>query len=523
MIQNHPGKTAAAGQASHVDFRFSLLPRRNRKEGFLLMKSLRFAHLLFSTVLSLGLVGCGISGGSAASATADTAAAGTAAGASSDAAWKTLHDAYVYTFPLVIMRATMDKMTNTVTATSTQAPVNQLIHAAGLATAESRSVVTPNVDTVYTQLCLDLRQDAVVMEKPAAGRFFSFEVLDAYTNCVQVLGTGGDGDEARTYLFTGPNFAGAVPAGMTRVALPTSMAWVIGRTLCAGQDDLANVRAIQSKMRAMPLAQYQRGDTAPAQGSYDPARDFVPVEHVLGLSPADYFTLANELLADNPPADADAPLMAELKTISVGPGLSFDPAVLGDPDAAAARWKAMLRDLRAELNADSQQYMSQNGVWSFFGSPIAEFGTAYEYLALVALAGLGANPVSVALYPKTGTDSAGAALTGAKRYVLHFDAGALPPVAEGGFWSVTAYRDADDLLIDNPIDRYCINDRSPFVKNADGSLDLYLQSDPPADPALAPNWLPTGTEGFHLYLRIYLPGKAVLDGSWSAPSINVAA
>ena len=60
------------------------------------------------------------------------------------------------------------------------------------------------------------------------------------------------------------------------------------------------------------------------------------------------------------------------------------------------------------------------------------------------------------------------------------------PVAEGGFWSVTAYRDADDLLIDNPIDRYCINDRSPFVKNADGSLDLYLQSDPPADPGTDP-------------------------------------
>lgn len=88
---------------------------------------------------------------------------------------------------------------------------------------------------------------------------------------------------------------------------------------------------------------------------------------------------------------------------------------------------------------------------------------------MVALVGLGANTVDVAIYPKTAVDETGAALTGEKKHTLHFET--LPPTLEGGFWSVTAYGE-DDFLIDNSIDRYCINDRSDFKLNADGTLIL---------------------------------------------------
>ena len=91
-----------------------------------------------------------------------------------------------------------------------------------------------------------------------------------------------------------------------------------------------------------------------------------------------------------------------------------------------------------------------------------------------AIAGLGANTVGVALYPKTEQDIDGNPLTGEKSYVLHFER--YPQVLEGGFWSVTAYGD-DDFLIDNPIDRYCINDRSGLEVNDDGSVDVILSKD----------------------------------------------
>ena len=112
----------------------------------------------------------------------------------------------------------------------------------------------------------------------------------------------------------------------------------------------------------------------------------------------------------------------------------------------------------------------------------------------------------------------GAALSGRNRYVMHIDAGKMPPFKEKGFWSITAYND-DDFLIDNPIDRYSVSNRTPFEKNEDGSVDIYIQRDEPEGHIS--NWLPVSDEGFHLFLRIYRPEDPVLDGTWAAPSINI--
>ena len=97
--------------------------------------------------------------------------------------------------------------------------------------------------------------------------------------------------------------------------------------------------------------------------------------------------------------------------------------------------------------------------------------------------------------------------------MLHFDS--LPPTLGSGFWSVTAYGE-DDFLIDNPIDRYCINDRSDFKLNADGTLDIVLSKDAPQETS---NWLPVSDGEFHLVMRIYLPDMVALD-AWQPPVIR---
>ena len=84
------------------------------------------------------------------------------------------------------------------------------------------------------------------------------------------------------------------------------------------------------------------------------------------------------------------------------------------------------------------------------------------------------------------------------------------------FWSVTAYGQ-DDFLIDNPIDRYCINDRSVLNRNADGSVDVTLSH---AMPENTENWLPIGETEFHLFLRIYKPDWNALR-SWQPPTVCV--
>ena len=179
--------------------------------------------------------------------------------------------------------------------------------------------------------------------------------------------------------------------------------------------------------------------------------------------------------------------------------------------------KAGLMDVDKSL-ARAASYLVQSGGWLYFGKPIAEFGTAYFYRAVIALVGFGANPVSIAVYPKTDLDARGGRLHGANRYVLHFDQGGLPPVKEFGFWSVTAYDSATNLLIDNPLDRYCINDRSEVTYNEDGSLDILIQQEAPEEDRRS-NWLPVNGDLFHLVMRIYLPDDAVLENAWKTPTV----
>jgi hypothetical protein len=45
--------------------------------------------------------------------------------------------------------------------------------------------------------------------------------------------------------------------------------------------------------------------------------------------------------------------------------------------------------------------------------------------------------------------------------------------------------------VSNPLNRYAFTNSSQLTRNADGSIDFYLQSTEPTDPAQAGNWLPT--------------------------------
>jgi hypothetical protein len=72
------------------------------------------------------------------------------------------------------------------------------------------------------------------------------------------------------------------------------------------------------------------------------------------------------------------------------------------------------------------------------------------------LAGLGANLPEDAVYPTAFADGEGNPLSGANKYVVHFDKGKLPPA--DAFWSITMY-DQDGFQVPNPIDRFAIGDR----------------------------------------------------------------
>jgi hypothetical protein len=127
------------------------------------------------------------------------------------------------------------------------------------------------------------------------------------------------------------------------------------------------------------------------------------------------------------------------------------------------------------------------------------------------------GPINVpqeAMYWWANADSTGRTLEGKQDYIMHFPAGRLPP--NDAFWSLTM-GDAKNHYVPNPIDRYNVGDRSGLVPNADGSVDVYIQNTVPAGHES--NWLPTPTGNFILWLRVYIPGEAILNGSYQVPPV----
>jgi hypothetical protein len=127
------------------------------------------------------------------------------------------------------------------------------------------------------------------------------------------------------------------------------------------------------------------------------------------------------------------------------------------------------------------------------------------------------GPVNVpreAMYWRTNVDGAGHPLSGAHEYLLHFPPGGLPPT--DAFWSLTM-ADAKERFVANPLNRYLVGDRSGLAANADGSVDIHIQTTAPAGHAS--NWLPAPPGTFRLWLRAYMPGAAVLDGTYTVPPV----
>ena len=136
--------------------------------------------------------------------------------------------------------------------------------------------------------------------------------------------------------------------------------------------------------------------------------------------------------------------------------------------------------------------------------------------ALQSAAGFYANDPIEATCLNVSVDSDGKQLSGANRYVIHFDKGAEPKVK--AFWSITMYNLKYNLVA-NLIDRYSVGDRSSMKHDADGGLTIYVQKDSPGADKES-NWLPAPEGLFFLFLRAYLPGDDIVNQTCRPPKIT---
>ncbi len=105
-------------------------------------------------------------------------------------------------------------------------------------------------------------------------------------------------------------------------------------------------------------------------------------------------------------------------------------------------------------------------------------------------------------------------------YTLTSPAGQLP--LANAFWSVTMYDGKTPLLIDNPINRYLVNELTlpDLKKNADGSFTIYMQKDSPG-AVKESNRLPAPDGPIYVVMRIYWPKETALNGSWKPPAVQL--
>ena len=431
-------------------------------------------------------------------------------------------EAFIYGLPIVMNYAVMNEFVLDKNSGQYKAPFNTISNEARVFTYEDTAVVTPNSDTPYSMLWLDLRAEPMVISVPAVEkeRYYSVQLVDGNTYNYGYIGSRATGSDAGNYLVVGPDWKGETPAGINKVFQSTTpFGLTIFRTQLFNAEDMPNVVKVQAGYKAQPLSAFLNQPAAPAA----PAVDFSPAT-TAGIK-ENFYAYLDAALQFVPPSPDTEGIRARLASIGIGPGKSFDLKELSEEHKAAI--------LLAMKDGDSKvdKYLA-NGVKDINGWKVGSvFGDRNFYKgdwlmrAAAAKGGIYGNDGIEAMYPMTRADATGETLDGSKHnYTLTFAAGQLPPV--NAFWSVTMYDGKTQLLIKNPINRYLIN--SPMVpgmtKGADGSLTLHIQKDSPGKE-LEANWLPAPDGPIYLVMRLYWPkseAPSILppgEGTWNPPGI----
>jgi hypothetical protein len=411
----------------------------------------------------------------------------------------TIEEAYTYAYPVydvarVRYHATAGQLAE-------KSALNRLIHRRTLADYKDRWVTTPNNDTLYSSAFLDLSGSPVEIDTPDFGdRYFSIAFMDAFTNNFAIVGRRTTGTKPQRYLIAGPGWHGTVPAGAKLISAPGNWVWVLVRTLVQGPADLDAVHQLQDGVLLRVVNPFQ---TQPLIApKVDDAANFIAV--------------VNQALALNPPPSADQAVLERIARVGIGPGAA-------QPDATVLEaWNAEFPQLKKRLIGlpFAEQPSEVHDGWTYSRSTLGNFGTDYDFRAIVALGGLAALPPAEAIYSGPVSDQTGEPLRSDRRYRFHLPAEGLP---EDAFWSLSAYELTPEgtlFFADNAIHRYAVGDRTAgLVKNADGSLDILIQHDSPTGP-LSANWLPIPSGPMRLTLRVYQPRKILLEGRYRFPIIE---
>jgi len=442
---------------------------------------------------------------------------------------KIAEDGFLYGLPIVMNYAVMNEFCVDKNSGQYKAPFNTVFNETRVFTYKDTAVVTPNADTPYSMIWLDLRAEPMVISVPAVPkeRYYSLQLIDGNTYNYGYIGSRTTGSEAGSYLVVGPGWKGDKPAGIKKVfQSSTPFSLTVIRTQLFNPDDMPNVIKVQAGYQLQPLSAFLNQPAPPAAAKIE----FVPA--TTKAIKENFFTYLDAALEFVPVTPENKEIRDRLASVGIGPGKTIDLKDLSPEHREALKAVALLSMKEGD---DKVKTYLDSGMDNINGWRLgALFGDSSFYegdwlkRSAAAMGGIYGNDAEEAVYPMTRTDAKGETLDGSKHnYTLTFPAGELPPV--NAFWSVTMYDGKTQLLIENPINRNLIN--SPMLpdmkKTADGSLTIYIQKDSPGKDK-EPNWLPAPNGPIYLVMRLYWPKTdepsilPVGKGTWSPPGVQQA-
>ena len=342
--------------------------------------------------------------------------------------------------------------------------------------------MTPNNVTIDGCCTFDVTSEPLVVFVPklSAPRWYIVQIGDSFDEIIHNVG-GIKGEQPGVYVITGPDFAGKVPGEMVQVKSRTRQGVLALRVFVNGTADLAKAREAQNGFQAMPLSAYLRYGLA-----YKPPAERAMIPAYQGSAPQEirYFDeLGYRMHVELPVAtDSDNELAAGFHQIGLSVSKGFEWQGLDD-----ATKRGLTRAAKTGEQIVDSKWAAAGEMTKGWKYTLAGGRAGYDPGLRAALAKyeVGAQLSDQVIYPNTSVDDKGEPLTGEHKYVLHFDAGKLPPVIV--FWNMAMYA-SDMLFVENDFGRYSIGSTTDELKKAaDGSLTILIQHDKPSDTS---NWLP---------------------------------
>lgn len=421
--------------------------------------------------------------------------------------------------------------------TNTEGPrevANRFWHATQLADPKNyKDGGMPNIDTLYSITWAYAEEEPLIISVPeiADERYYAFEMAGIDSDNFAYIGKRTHGNQGGHYAIVPPGWEDDLPSDVEFLAEnPTAWFLVLGRTLVDPNKpaDIEAVHAIQSQYKIRGLADWLAGRDA--QAFHPPIADVGQfsaslhggniidfIKKMVLADPMLYCTMVSEAMTINGVPARDQSRLADWADLHIGPGQDISQLTESEQEGlsnAVMDGIMILRELGPLGNKMVNGWVLPHRVLGRAGHE----GHYFTRAAMQSMKGIVANDAQEAIYLPVKEDENGDDTNGAGRYEMRFEAGQIPKVKE--FWSLTAYNDDGNLII-NEIDRYSVGDRSKhLVYGDDGSLTIYLATTAPEGKES--NWLPIddGAMRTILLLRAYGPSQEIIEQHWTPPLVK---